>query len=426
MIRMSPPNGALGNRLGRAMIAQDNVQSELFAVRMADVARIVRDALPDAIGLVIDCTDLYVPPIGVVLHSIYTDGGRELWVRGQELPEALTAYRTSEGTAWPDVVRHLEHELTDAMGAEEPGMWWEPAGDRYRTADVYHAHLPSAEDVAAFQADTPQHLAAYLADRDARPFAGIWHSQPVAHPTMSVAGVAITASIEADGTFTVDIDPTATPPTVMPPAGPGTPVRVRISGRDVDAGPDPTASAGQDSDEDEEPATCPTEGCEEDPNDGEGWDGYCGNCADRRYAKEMRDTEGNDEAPEPGADSQPIAVSDTVPICLAPTPDVPISSIGGLEEFQDFYDGDGEMRYHAAPADVTHDNGRRAGFAITGLVAYARRTGLLSRGNDEDPETAFGDLLADLRHLADALGVDYDEIDEHGQVHYEAELRGEI
>lgn len=29
---------------------------------------------------------------------------------------------------------------------------------------------------------------------------------------------------------------------------------------------------------------CRTKGCEEDPNDGEGWDGFCGNCADRRYA----------------------------------------------------------------------------------------------------------------------------------------------
>lgn len=26
---------------------------------------------------------------------------------------------------------------------------------------------------------------------------------------------------------------------------------------------------------------CRTEGCDEDPNDGEGFDGYCGNCADR-------------------------------------------------------------------------------------------------------------------------------------------------
>ena len=27
---------------------------------------------------------------------------------------------------------------------------------------------------------------------------------------------------------------------------------------------------------------CKTPGCDGDPNDGEGWEGYCGNCADRR------------------------------------------------------------------------------------------------------------------------------------------------
>lgn len=26
---------------------------------------------------------------------------------------------------------------------------------------------------------------------------------------------------------------------------------------------------------------CRTEDCDGDPNDGEGWDGFCGNCADR-------------------------------------------------------------------------------------------------------------------------------------------------
>lgn len=424
MIRMSPPGGALGNRLGRAMIALDSVQGELFAVRMADVARIVRDALPGAFGLVIDSNDLYVSPIGVVLHSIYAYGGRELWVRDKDMSETLAAYRTSEGTAWPDVVRHLEHELTDAMGAESPGMWWEPREDRGDDG-FYLARLPSTEDVTAFQTDTVQHQAAYLADRDALPFAGIWHSRPVGRPTMSVAGVAITASIEPDGMFTVDIDPTATPPKVMPPAGPDTPVRVRIRGTVVDADPGLTAPAGRDSDS-EEPATCRTKGYEEDPDDGEGWDGYGGQCADRVYAKQMSDTEGHDEAPESGVANQTIAVSDAVPISLAPTPDVPISSIGGLDEFQDFYDGDGEMRYHAVAADITHDNGRRAGFAINGLVAYARRTGLLNGRNDEDPETVIGDFLGDLRHLADALGLDYAEIDEHGQGHYEAELRGEI
>lgn len=35
-------------------------------------------------------------------------------------------------------------------------------------------------------------------------------------------------------------------------------------------------------DADDEPETCRTDGCDGDPSDGEGWDGYCGNCADVR------------------------------------------------------------------------------------------------------------------------------------------------
>ena len=32
--------------------------------------------------------------------------------------------------------------------------------------------------------------------------------------------------------------------------------------------------------------SCRTEGCDEDPDDGDGWDGFCGNCADRREGED--------------------------------------------------------------------------------------------------------------------------------------------
>src|SRR5262245_57027269 len=38
--------------------------------------------------------------------------------------------------------------------------------------------------------------------------------------------------------------------------------------------------ADEEDDDDDETATCRTEGCDGDPDDGEGWDGYCGDCAD--------------------------------------------------------------------------------------------------------------------------------------------------
>ncbi len=396
VILMSRPGAALGDRLDRALLAVDTAQEHLYDARMADVARIVRDALPTALGLVIDTNDLYIPPIGVVLHSIYAWGGVEVWVRDRALPEALAAYRTSEGTAWPAVVRHLEQELTNAMGAESPGVWWEPREDRGDDG-FYFARLPSAEDVAAIQAENPRTLAAYIADRDALPFAGLWHAAPVAHPTMSVAGVAITASLADDGVFTVDIDPTATPPQVMPPAGAGTPVRIRLAQTAIPS-PDPAPGTTEPDGPLPEPAPSRTDGCEADSDDGE--------------------TAGL------GQDGQPIGVSDAVPIGYAPTPIEPISDIRGLDEVLDWFDGDGDMRYVLAADDIAHDNGRRAGFGMTALLAYARRAGHLDDSYAEKPELALGELLGDLRHLADALGLDYTEIDEDGLGHYKAELRG--
>jgi hypothetical protein len=274
------------------------------------------------------------------------------------------------------VVRHLEHELTIAMGAQPPGTWWESRDD-HRDDAFYLATLPSVADVAAIQAENPQTLAAYIADRDAPPLAGLWHATPVPRPTMSVAGVAITASLAQDGAVIIDIDPTGTPHQVMRPAGDGTPIRVRVADTTMSSPhPAPVATPPGNPDE-ENPAT-----------DGE-W--------------------------------QPNTASGDVPIPVAPTPDMPISA---LKHIEGWFDGDGKMRGPITTADIAHDNGRCAGFAVPALLAYALRTGLLSPCHDEGLETVLGDLLRDLRHFADALGMNYAEIDEHSQDHYEDELRG--
>ncbi|WP_142065349.1 hypothetical protein [Pseudonocardia kunmingensis] len=89
-----------------------------------------------------------------------------------------------------------------------------------------------------------------------------------------------------------------------------------------------------------------------------------------------------------------------------------------------WYDGDARMRYDGTAAGARHDNGRRAGLAAFAALAFAVRAGLLSPRNDEAPATAIGDLLADLRHLADSLGLDYADLDTRGEDHYRHELRG--
>lgn len=68
------------------------------------------------------------------------------------------------------------------------------------------------------------------------------------------------------------------------------------------------------------------------------------------------------------------------------------------------------------------DNRTRAGNAAIAVAAY---TDALYHGGEE-PQTVFSDLLGDLRHLADALGFDWDDLDRRGDFHYQAEIRGEL
>ena len=68
-----------------------------------------------------------------------------------------------------------------------------------------------------------------------------------------------------------------------------------------------------------------------------------------------------------------------------------------------------------SPAETQHDNTVRASYAAVALVAYTNR-----RGSDI-LETDFSDLLADMRHLADALGINFHEALTTSGVNYLAE-----
>lgn len=81
------------------------------------------------------------------------------------------------------------------------------------------------------------------------------------------------------------------------------------------------------------------------------------------------------------------------------------------------WDGDGRWRNTLKPEDITHDNTRRAGFAVTGLTAFAEETGA-------EDENIVSDFLCDLMHLCDALSVDLTDEMDRARVHYTAELRG--
>lgn len=71
--------------------------------------------------------------------------------------------------------------------------------------------------------------------------------------------------------------------------------------------------------------------------------------------------------------------------------------------------------------DPAEDNATRAIWCLVGLRAFAQRTGI----TDEDPALVIGDFLGDLRHLCDALGVDFATVNDHGAEHHWYEVRGE-
>lgn len=73
----------------------------------------------------------------------------------------------------------------------------------------------------------------------------------------------------------------------------------------------------------------------------------------------------------------------------------------------------------ASRAEVgTAHNLARARRVATVIDAYARDCGL----HADEVVTAFQDFLNDARHLADALGVDWDEVSR--PYHYDDEIRG--
>lgn len=74
--------------------------------------------------------------------------------------------------------------------------------------------------------------------------------------------------------------------------------------------------------------------------------------------------------------------------------------------------------------EIRDDNNTRAAWGAIALLAFTART--FGDAAGEDWETLVGDLMADLMHLCDALGVDFDEMVEKGRSHYEPELHGEL
>lgn len=75
-------------------------------------------------------------------------------------------------------------------------------------------------------------------------------------------------------------------------------------------------------------------------------------------------------------------------------------------------------------SDPQRDNDIRAGWAARALVAYAEHLGGSSL--TEDVATAATDLLSDLRHLFDALGVEWEQAVASSDGYYRDEIFGQL
>lgn len=68
-------------------------------------------------------------------------------------------------------------------------------------------------------------------------------------------------------------------------------------------------------------------------------------------------------------------------------------------------------------------NDDRAAWAYDGIAAFAKRTGQDNSGDlKHDLPSVIGDFLADLMHLCDRDGINFDECLANGRGHYEHEL----
>lgn len=70
--------------------------------------------------------------------------------------------------------------------------------------------------------------------------------------------------------------------------------------------------------------------------------------------------------------------------------------------------------------DPQGDNNARAAYGAVALSAFIRHVG------SDVPETEFADLLADLMHLADSMGIDFDSALATAGRNHREELRGEF
>lgn len=85
-------------------------------------------------------------------------------------------------------------------------------------------------------------------------------------------------------------------------------------------------------------------------------------------------------------------------------------------------DPNGQRNLASAPGSEKDDNDLRAAWGFLGMWAYRHR---VHGTSDEEFNLAIADLMSDLMHLCNAVGIDPNDVVEKATDHYTAELYGE-
>lgn len=197
MLSLVPPR-LFAQRLARADETADRAAEQLYEMRMLEITRLVRDALPSATALVVDARRRRDASEGVRLHSVLAREQSALWSAADAAPTSAVAGPRSD--AWDDVVGHIEYSLTSALGPKAPLDRWH----RYEANDdgLYVAELNTDDEVSETASVIAGKFGAKLSDDSDRE---LWLVGPVAAPTMTVGGVRVAARIRPDGKLLIDI-----------------------------------------------------------------------------------------------------------------------------------------------------------------------------------------------------------------------------
>jgi hypothetical protein len=116
----------LEDYLCEADAARDRHNRDLYPLRLLEITRQVRGAVPEARALLVDLEHRWERPIGPSVSAVRS---HNTW-SAITPPEWLRSYRDPQGVAWAMIVARIEQHFAYALGLDEPdSLGWHDEGD---------------------------------------------------------------------------------------------------------------------------------------------------------------------------------------------------------------------------------------------------------------------------------------------------------